>query len=203
MTLGPLGLIWPRLLRPIYVAWMVLAFPIGWTISQLILAVMFYGLFTPIGLVFRLIGRDPLLRARLPGRGDVLDPQGDPRRPPALLQAVLEWLGGARGEGRGARGEGRVNKASWRLLEVDCDRHCLLSAVYYGIPMSDTSPRLTSEFEKAAAEDQGESLLSEFWAFLKQNKKWWLLPIVIVMLLLGVLIFLASTPAAPFIYTLF
>ena len=66
-----------------------------------------------------------------------------------------------------------------------------------------TSPKPTSEFEKAAAEHQGESLLSEFWAFLKQNKKWWLLPIMIVMLLLGVLIFLSSTAAAPFIYTLF
>jgi hypothetical protein len=69
--------------------------------------------------------------------------------------------------------------------------------------MSETSPKPTSEFEKAAAEHQGESLLSEFWAFLEQNKKWWLLPIVITMLLLGVLIFLSSTAAAPFIYTLF
>jgi uncharacterized membrane protein HdeD (DUF308 family) len=60
-----------------------------------------------------------------------------------------------------------------------------------------------NEFEKAAAEHQDENLLSEFWAFLKQNKKWWLLPIGIVMLLLGVLIFLSSTAAAPFIYTLF
>ena len=39
---------------------MVLAFPIGWTVSQVMLALMFFGLFTPIGLVFRLIGRDPL-----------------------------------------------------------------------------------------------------------------------------------------------
>jgi drug/metabolite transporter superfamily protein YnfA len=69
--------------------------------------------------------------------------------------------------------------------------------------MSQMPPQPTSEFEKAAAEHRGESLLSEFWAFLKQNKKWWLLPIVIVMLLLGVLIFLSSTAAAPFIYTLF
>ena len=51
--------------------------------------------------------------------------------------------------------------------------------------MSETSAKPTSEFEKAAAEHKGESLLSEFWAFLKQNKKWWLLPIVITMLLLG------------------
>ena len=69
--------------------------------------------------------------------------------------------------------------------------------------MSETSPKPTNEFEKAAAEQEGESLISEFWDFLKHNKKWWLLPIVIVMLMLGVLIFLSSTVAAPFIYTLF
>jgi hypothetical protein len=60
LTVGPLGLVWPRLVRPIYVGWMVLAFPIGWLVSRLILAVMFYGVFTPVALVFRLIGRDAL-----------------------------------------------------------------------------------------------------------------------------------------------
>ncbi len=60
-----------------------------------------------------------------------------------------------------------------------------------------------SDFEKAAAEDEGESLVSEFLAFLRDNKKWWLLPIVVVMLLMGVLIVLSNTAAAPFIYTLF
>ena len=60
-----------------------------------------------------------------------------------------------------------------------------------------------ASLKKLPQTHQGESLLSEFWAFLKQNKKWWLLPIVITMLLLGVLIFLSSTAAAPFIYTLF
>ena len=69
--------------------------------------------------------------------------------------------------------------------------------------MSQTPSKPTNEFEKAAAASDGESLLSEFWGFLKQSKKWWLLPIVIVMLLLGVMIFLSSTAAAPFIYTLF
>ena len=67
--------------------------------------------------------------------------------------------------------------------------------------MSETTPT-PSEFERAAAA-QGESLTSEFWAFLAQNKKWWLAPIVIVMPLLGALIFLSSTAVAPFIYTLF
>lgn len=67
--------------------------------------------------------------------------------------------------------------------------------------MSDDRPR--TEFEKAAAEQGGESLAAEFLAFLRENKKWWLLPIVLVMLLLGVMIWLSSTAAAPFIYTLF
>ena len=47
-------------------------------------------------------------------------------------------------------------------------------------------------------------LLREFWLFLRQNKKLWLLPIVIVMLMLGaLLIFAQGSALAPFIYTLF
>ena len=69
--------------------------------------------------------------------------------------------------------------------------------------MSETPPKTPSHFEKAAADAQSESLVSEFWAFLAQIKKWLLLPIVIVMLLLGTLILLSGTAAAPFIYTLF
>jgi hypothetical protein len=60
-----------------------------------------------------------------------------------------------------------------------------------------------SEFERAARTTQQTGFVSEFWYFLKHNKKWWLLPIVVVIVLLGVLVFLSSTGAAPFIYTLF
>lgn len=60
VTVGPVGLARPEWLRPIFVAWMVLAFPIGWTLSQVMLGAMFYGLFTPVGFFFRLIGRDAL-----------------------------------------------------------------------------------------------------------------------------------------------
>ncbi|MBU0675204.1 MAG: hypothetical protein KJ950_11220 [Proteobacteria bacterium] len=46
--------------------------------------------------------------------------------------------------------------------------------------------------------------LKEFWDFLKVRKKFWMLPIIIVLLLFGVLIVLTSgTAVAPFIYTLF
>ena len=48
------------------------------------------------------------------------------------------------------------------------------------------------------------SILSEFWDFLKVRKKWWLGPIVFILLLLGSLIVLTQGSAvAPFIYTLF
>ncbi len=60
-----------------------------------------------------------------------------------------------------------------------------------------------SEFEKAAAEPPRGGLLGDLWGFLKQNKKWWLLPILIILLVFGVLIFLSGTALAPFIYTLF
>lgn len=48
------------------------------------------------------------------------------------------------------------------------------------------------------------SLAREFWAFLMVRKKWWLLPIVVVMALVGTLLILAEGSAlAPFIYTIF
>ncbi|MEO6811640.1 MAG: SxtJ family membrane protein, partial [Isosphaeraceae bacterium] len=68
IAVGGLGLIWPKSVRPIFVGWMVLAFPIGWTVSLLVLALVFYGLFLPIGLVMRLSGRDALWLRPQPGR---------------------------------------------------------------------------------------------------------------------------------------
>jgi len=59
---------------------------------------------------------------------------------------------------------------------------------------------------KSAFESAGEqarpSIVGEFMFFLKQNKKWWLLPMLIVIALLGLLTFLAGTGLAPFIYPL-
>jgi hypothetical protein len=52
--------------------------------------------------------------------------------------------------------------------------------------------------------DSKLSIISEFWDFLKTRKKWWLGPIVLIMLLMGLLIVLTEGSAvAPFIYTLF
>ncbi len=53
------------------------------------------------------------------------------------------------------------------------------------------------------ARQQRVGLVAEFWDFLKHNKKWWLLPILITMALIALLIVLGSSGAAPFIYPLF
>jgi hypothetical protein len=47
------------------------------------------------------------------------------------------------------------------------------------------------------------SLVGEFVDFLKHNKKWWLAPIIITILFLGLVVMMGGTAAAPFIYTLF
>jgi hypothetical protein len=59
-----------------------------------------------------------------------------------------------------------------------------------------------SNFETQAA-GGNSSLALEIVDFLMQNKKWWLLPIFIVLGLVGGLLIFGSTAAAPFIYTLF
>jgi hypothetical protein len=55
----------------------------------------------------------------------------------------------------------------------------------------------------AQATEKRTSFVADFGAFLKQNKKWWLIPIVVSVLVLGLLVILGGTGVAPFIYTLF
>jgi hypothetical protein len=66
--------------------------------------------------------------------------------------------------------------------------------------MSDPLP---SPFEKAAARQTRPNLFGDLWAFLRDNKKWWLLPILVILLVFGLLVLLSGSAAAPFIYTLF
>ena len=68
--------------------------------------------------------------------------------------------------------------------------------------MTENSSPETTQFEKSAQEKR-RGLVGEFWGFLADNKKWWLLPIILSILLLGSLVFLSGTAGAPFIYTLF
>ena len=72
------------------------------------------------------------------------------------------------------------------------------------VPSDQPEPRVErkSEFEQRANEGQ-VGLIREFAVFLIHNKKWWLTPIILVLLLVGLLVVLSGTGAAPFIYTLF
>ena len=59
-----------------------------------------------------------------------------------------------------------------------------------------------NEFE-IARQSSDRNILSELWGFLATNKKWWLGPIILLLLVFGLLIMLGGTAAAPFIYSLF
>ncbi len=56
------GLVWPKGNRPVFVLLSVVTFPIGFVLSYVILGTLFFGLFAPIALLFRIMGRDPLKR---------------------------------------------------------------------------------------------------------------------------------------------
>jgi hypothetical protein len=56
------GLVAPRILTPAYRAWMKLAEALAWINTRLVLGVVFYGVVTPIGVVMRLAGHDPMRR---------------------------------------------------------------------------------------------------------------------------------------------
>ena len=69
--------------------------------------------------------------------------------------------------------------------------------------MSGMDTRPPKEDFQQLAKSRRTGFLAEFFGFLKQNRKWWLLPMLAVILLLGALVLLGGTPLAPFIYTLF
>lgn len=68
--------------------------------------------------------------------------------------------------------------------------------------MADSENKESADF-MAHSTDERTGLVGEFVDFLKENKKWWLAPIIISILGLGLLVLLGGTAAAPFIYTLF
>lgn len=68
---------------------------------------------------------------------------------------------------------------------------------------TDPSPRQpATDFERQAELASG-GLFGELLGFLRQNKKWWLIPVIVALLLIGALVLLGGTAVAPFIYTLF
>ncbi len=59
-----------------------------------------------------------------------------------------------------------------------------------------------SELERVVQERE-LGLLAEYWHFLRVERKWWLAPILLVLLVSGTIIFVGGTSIAPFIYALF
>jgi hypothetical protein len=87
VVLGAAGSIATLASKPLgarlYRAWMLGVMPIGWTVSHLLLAAVFFGVVTPVGLLLRLLGRDLLQRGADPGADtywQVRERVDDPRR---------------------------------------------------------------------------------------------------------------------------
>src|SRR5262249_48950115 len=68
LGVGPLGVVRPETIRPIFLAWMGIASPVGRLVSPVLVAGLFYGLLPPVGALFRLFGRDVLRLQRQQAR---------------------------------------------------------------------------------------------------------------------------------------
>jgi hypothetical protein len=66
-----------------------------------------------------------------------------------------------------------------------------------------SSEPLENRFVSAGKRQKTGSLFSQFFLQIKANRKWWLFPLLLIMLALALLIALSGSAAAPFIYTLF
>jgi Saxitoxin biosynthesis operon protein SxtJ len=84
LLLMVLGTIWPRVLKPLYLAWMSVAIVMGFCVSHLILFLFFFLVMTPVGLVARCAGRD-FLRLKLDRQAPTYW-QPRTRRPPQTKQ---------------------------------------------------------------------------------------------------------------------
>jgi len=66
-----------------------------------------------------------------------------------------------------------------------------------------SQPNANHEPESLLKEAPDPGFFSDFWDFLKMSQKWWMLPLLVVFMLLGIVMMLAKTAVAPFIYTLY
>src|SRR6185436_1206155 len=65
---GVAGVLKPAMMRWVFVAALTITFPVGWLVSQLMLLLLFYGIFTPVAWWFRRRGRDALALQPAPGK---------------------------------------------------------------------------------------------------------------------------------------
>ena len=62
-AIAGIGVVSPDWIRPLYVGWMGAAYPIGWVVSHLVLGIVYFGLFTFVGLLMRVFRYDPMDRS--------------------------------------------------------------------------------------------------------------------------------------------
>lgn len=86
-SIGVAGLVWPISVRLLYLAAALVTMPIGAAVSQLLMAVIYYGLLTPVRILFSLTGRDRLRLART----NIARPSHwQPRPPPPPLESYFQ-----------------------------------------------------------------------------------------------------------------
>jgi len=76
-----LALMYPQAAKPVYLLWMVLIHPFRWVISGLLIGVVYYLVITPIGILMRLAGSDPIDRHNDPGATTYWKPKQRARKP--------------------------------------------------------------------------------------------------------------------------
>ncbi len=85
-VLAVVGWLCPRGLKPVYIGLTLVTIPIGMVVSELAMAVVFFGLIVPTGLVFRLTGRDSMQRKLDREAGSYWQPKKQPRDAAAYLR---------------------------------------------------------------------------------------------------------------------
>jgi hypothetical protein len=78
--MGLVGLWRPAAIRWLFIGAMVAAFPVGWLVTQLMLAIMFYLVLTPVAVIFRLRGRDELRLRSKPAQSSHWVERGEPSK---------------------------------------------------------------------------------------------------------------------------
>ena len=79
ITVGLLGLVRPQAIRPLFLGLTAVTYPIGWVVSKVLLVTIFYGMFMPLALFFKVIKRDALARRPQPYKETYWLPKQAPR----------------------------------------------------------------------------------------------------------------------------
>jgi hypothetical protein len=116
-----------------------------------------------------------------------------PVRPKAGIKVYLDGDFPRCGSGRGGHGAGQTAATNARRAAGD-----------WRVPCSTgSSAREGSNMNPVPEFEQNPGFVADLTQFLVQNRKWWLIPIILVFAVVGLLLILGGTSAAPFIYSLF